>query len=120
MNSTYTDVLARNVRAARSRLGVSQEMLASRMRSLGYTAWLRQTVANVEKARRRVMAEEIFGLAYALETSIAVLMCPTSDDGLVSFPDGTAVSFLSVKRSADGLNDGAIQWDSAAKASVYS
>jgi transcriptional regulator with XRE-family HTH domain len=110
--SAYSDVLARNIRAARSRLGVNQEVLASRMQSLGYSAWLRQTVANVEKGRRRVTAEEIFGLAYALETSIGALMQATADDMLVTFPCGDAVAAASVQRSAPvGTNDGAIRWE---------
>jgi transcriptional regulator with XRE-family HTH domain len=109
---SYGDVLARNLRAARSRLDINQEMLASRMRTLGYSAWLRQTVANVEKGRRRAGAEEIFGLAYALETSIGALMRATDDDTLVSFPSGGAIAAASVQRSAAGRNDGAVQWNS--------
>lgn len=112
--TSYSDVLARNLRAARSRLDINQEALAARMRSLGYSAWLRQTVANVEKARRRVTAEEIFGLAYALETSIGALMQATNDDLLVAFPGGGAVAAVSVQRSAAGRNDGAVLWDDGA------
>jgi transcriptional regulator with XRE-family HTH domain len=110
---SYGDVLARNLRAARSRLGINQEVLAYRMRALGYSAWLRQTVANVEKGRRRVMAEEIFGLAYALETSISALMRATDDDGLVSFPSGDAIAAASVQRSAAGRNDGSVVFEFA-------
>ena len=49
MSSLYGEVIARNIRAARSRLDANQENLAAHMRALGYLAWLRQTVANVEK-----------------------------------------------------------------------
>lgn len=119
MSASYADVLARNIRAARSRASLGQENLAARMRELGHAAWLRQTVANAEKGRRRVMAEEVLALAYALETSVGALMQPTADDGLVAFPSGMAVSFLSVQRSAAGRNDGAVRWDGETCASVY-
>jgi transcriptional regulator with XRE-family HTH domain len=108
---TYGDVLARNIRAARSRLGINQESVAARMRSLGYAAWLQQTAANVEKNRRRVTAEEIHGLARALETSIASLMRPADDDKTVAFPSGAAIPAASVAESAGrGANDGAVAW----------
>jgi len=109
--TTYGDVLARNIRAARSRKGLNQETLAARMRALGYTAWLRQTVANVEKGRRRATAEEILGLGYALETSIAALMKPTDDDKLVTFPSGRSIAAWWVQRSAAGFNDSAVEWN---------
>jgi transcriptional regulator with XRE-family HTH domain len=107
----YASVLARNIRAARSRLDINQENLAARMRALGYSAWLRQTVANVEKGRRRVIAEEIFGLAYALGTSMTALMRATPDDVFVAFPSGAAIVSISVYRSATGRNDGMVQWN---------
>ena len=44
------------------------------MCELGFTEWRRQTVASVEQARRRVMAEEIYGLAAVLGTTTAALM----------------------------------------------
>jgi transcriptional regulator with XRE-family HTH domain len=106
----YSGVLARNIRAARSRLGIHQDVLAGRMRSLGFPAWLRQTVAKVEQGQRRVNADEVFGLAYALETSMSALMRATGDDDLVSFPGGTEISGPSVLSSALGRNDGAIEW----------
>lgn len=111
MPTAYTDVLARNIRAARSRLGINQETLAGRMQALGFSAWLRQTVANVEKGRRRVTAEEIFGLGFALETSMSALIRATDDDRFVSFPSGEAIAAVTVRRSAEGRNDGAVQWD---------
>jgi transcriptional regulator with XRE-family HTH domain len=109
--TTYRDVLARNVRAARSRCDISQQVLAGRMRALGYDAWLHQTVGNVEKGKRRMNAEEIFGLAAALQTSIGVLMSPVADDKIVDFPSGAAVTVESVQRSVQGQNDGAVMWD---------
>lgn len=108
---TYDSALAANIRAARSRKGLQQEPLAARMRALGYSAWLRQTVANVEKGRRRVTAEEIFGLAIALEVTIPQLTGPSDPDGDVEFPNGMAIHSSSVERLAGrGINDHAVQW----------
>jgi transcriptional regulator with XRE-family HTH domain len=107
---TYAEVLARNVRAARSRKGLDQESLAARMRALGHAAWRRQTVANVDKGKRRLTAEEILGLALALETTIATLMAPTGDDRAVDFPTGT-IDVESVQALAMGYNTEPITWD---------
>lgn len=109
--TTYADVLARNIRAARSRADLNQELVAARMRNLGHTAWLRQTVANVEKARRRVTAEEVLALAWALQTSISALMMPTDDDIVVDFPSGGMIAVAAVRRSVEGRNDGSVRWD---------
>ena len=109
--TTYGEVLARNTRAARSRIGLSQQRLAARMRALGYDAWLHQTVGNVENGKRRVTAEEILGLAESLETSVAALARPTDDDKLVEFPSGQSVTVEHVQRLvAPGRNDGEVKW----------
>jgi transcriptional regulator with XRE-family HTH domain len=107
---TYSEVMARNARAARARLGLEQELLAARMRALGFESWRRQTVASVEKAARRVTAEEILGLGYALETSVAALMMPAESDKQVAFPSGHSVGVRSVQMSVSGYTDGAIRW----------
>lgn len=108
---TYDEILARNIRAARSRLDLGQESAATRMRALGYTSWLRQTVSNTEKGRRRASAGEILGLAIVLQTSMSALMAPTVDDEIVGLPSGAEIDAASVFRSANGMNDGAIWWD---------
>jgi 8-oxo-dGTP diphosphatase len=81
------------------------------MRALGYSAWLHQTVGNVEKGKRRVTAEEIFGLSVALETTIAALMAPLDVDAIVDFPSGATVSVAHVQLSAHGVVNPAIRWD---------
>lgn len=108
--TTYRVVLARNIRAARRRLDINQQRLAERMRALGHAAWVHQTVGNVEKGKRRVTAEEILGLAFALETTVATLMAPTGDDRAVDFPTG-AIDVESVQASAMGYNTEPIRWD---------
>lgn len=115
MSSPYGEILARNIRGARGRLGINQEALAARMRSLGFSAWLRQTVANVEKGRRRVTGEEVLGLALALETAMPDLMRAASQDGDVALPNGRLLSGASVERLAgEGFNDRSLTWEPAA------
>lgn len=106
----YADVLAKNVRAARSRADLQQEPLAARMRALGYEAWQRQTVANVERGKRRVTAEEILGLAICLETSIVALMAPVNEDKVVDLPSGEQLSVTAVQMLARGLSDIGVTW----------
>jgi hypothetical protein len=107
--ASYGDVLARNIRGARARLGIGQESAAARMRALGHHGWIRQTVSSTEKATRRVTAHEVFCLALALETSISALTTATADDEAVALPGGS-VSFRSVEKLATGFNDHAVQW----------
>jgi hypothetical protein len=106
----YGRVVGRNISAARGRLQLTQTAVATRMRALGFD-WHQQTVANVEKGKRRVAVEEVFALSYALATSIAALTATTPDDFLVSFPSGETVFATSVFRSARGFNDGSVRWE---------
>jgi transcriptional regulator with XRE-family HTH domain len=71
--------LAANLRAARARADVGQEELAAAMRALGFDTWLRQTVSASEHEGRRILAEEIFGLASALGITPAKLMDVADD-----------------------------------------
>lgn len=110
MGVTYADVLARNVRAARARGALEQELLAARMRSLGYSAWRRQTVASVEKGKRRLSAEEIFGLALALETNISSLLLPVPEDGPVVLPSGEELDRLDVSAMVLAADRRPVSW----------
>ena len=49
------------------------------MQALGFD-WRQQTVARVELAKRSADAEEILGLAQALETTIQELLSPSESD----------------------------------------
>jgi transcriptional regulator with XRE-family HTH domain len=109
---TYGEILSRNIRAARSRIGIGQENVAARMRALGFTAWIRQTVGATERGRRRPTAEEIAGLAVTLETTINRLMAPLDEDQVVELqPGGPAIAVSTVRMSVMGRNDGAVKWD---------
>jgi transcriptional regulator with XRE-family HTH domain len=109
--TTYGEVLAANARAARARLGIGQEQLATRMRALGYATWFRQTVSKAEKGERQILATEVIGLSYALETSVAALLVPTEDDKKIEFPSGRYLAATSVADSVRGRNDGSLGWD---------
>lgn len=108
--AAYDEVVARNIRGYRSRNDIGQERLAARMRALGFTAWLRQTVSKTEKGERRLTAAEVNGLAWALEVSIAELLEPAPGDKQVEFPGGAFLGAASVAASVRGVNDGSIEW----------
>ena len=110
--TSYSNVLARNLRAARSRIGLGQESVAERMRALGYEAWLRQTVGATERGRRRPTAEEILGLALALETTIARTDGRSDQDDKMELPaEVHTIGAVSVERLAGrGVNDRSVTW----------
>src|SRR5690349_17374389 len=111
MDSTpYAAVLAANIRAMRSRKGLGQERLATRMRELGHGEWVRQTVGATERDRRKLTVAEIVSLAAALETTVVALMAPSPDDKFVNFPSGAAIDGKSMQGLVAGMNDGAVQW----------
>jgi hypothetical protein len=109
---SYRKILGRNISAARGRAGrLRQTALAERMQALGFDKWQQQTVAAAETASRRVTADEILGLALALETTIAALMSAAGFDGYVELPDGRRLGAASVEGLAGrGTNDHMVQW----------
>jgi hypothetical protein len=85
------------------------------MRALGFD-WQRQTVAGVEKGTRRVMAEEVLGLALALETTVTLLLSPADPDVVVALPSGAELPAVSLVRLTGhgvsrAFNDRTITWD---------
>lgn len=83
------------------------------MRALGYSAWVRQTVARVEGGKRRLTAEEVFGLALALETRLMGLIEPDPNDGPVVLPSGAELPYLRVHGLFWGGSEVAVTWDGA-------
>ena len=62
------------------------------MRQLGYSAWIRQTVSNTVRGKRKLVAEELLGISVAVEVSIVTLLLPSADDpGAVTLPGGQAI-----------------------------
>ena len=68
-------------------------------------------MGKVERGERRVTNDEMLGLSYALQTSIAALMSPADDDQIVDLPSGEQLPVESVQLLAHGYNDGVVQWD---------
>jgi 8-oxo-dGTP diphosphatase len=85
-HDAYRLILGRNVSGARGRLQASQTAIAERMRSLGFDDWRQQTVAKVEKGNRRLSAEELLGLAEALETTLPALIASVGGELFVEWP----------------------------------
>ena len=109
----YGEILGRRISAARGALQLSQVAVATRMRALGFP-WQQQTLAAVEKGKRRPTAEEILGLAMALETTIPELMRAADREGDVELPNGEVVGGVSVDRLAGrAVNDRAVSWGSS-------
>lgn len=88
----FTQLLARNLRKARAAAQLSQEDTRKRMNALGFTKWLGSTVSLVMRGKRRVTAEELIGLALALETTPGQLLTPEDDAGYqqIVMPSGFA------------------------------
>src|SRR5262249_40825084 len=107
---TPDEILRGNIGAAMGRRKLTQPDLAARMTALGYK-WIRQTVGDVQSGRRSLRAAELYGLALALEVSIATLIAPADEYEDVTLPSGKPVSAASVQRSARGITRGAIRWD---------
>ena len=107
----YGDLIARNIRAAMSRRGLSQEDLAERMRQLGYSAWIRQTVSNTIRGKRRLVAEELLGIAVATEVNITSLLLPSADDPpAVILPAGQIVHMHRQPFAPQGQDAGSVIW----------
>ena len=109
----YSEILAKNIKALRSRAGIEQETAAVRMRNLGFTEWVRQTVSKVERGERRVTAEEAYGLAFVLDTTLSQLLAPREEDAVVEFrADGPPIPVETMQLSAMGQwVHGAFRWD---------
>jgi transcriptional regulator with XRE-family HTH domain len=108
----YGDVIARNIRAAISRRGLSQEDLAERMRQLGYSSWIRQTVSNTIRGKRKLVAEELLGISVAAEVSIISLLLPSADDPpAVTLPGGHTVVIERWAPTPAGPRPWQVQWD---------
>lgn len=109
---TYTQAVALGIIKARGRInGLTQRRLAFRMQRLGFE-WQQQTLARVELAKRPVAAEELLGLALALETTVQELLSPSESDqeAPVTLPSGETVSADYVTRLVYGQSGDAVTW----------
>jgi hypothetical protein len=111
MGTTYTDLVAANLRAARARANLSQPDVSARMIRLGFTTWDPTKVSACERGKRPVQLGELLGLAVVLDCAIAELVgSNTAPDVTVTFPAGQEVSGVSVRNSVYGWRDGAMIW----------
>jgi hypothetical protein len=107
----YGDVIARNAAAVRARRQLDLRNVEARMRELGYEKWHRGILGKIERGQRRLLADELLGLAYALETSIEILLTPAADArGYIELGEG-AVHVRHAAARVRGVDDGAIRWD---------
>lgn len=107
---SYGTLIARNLLAARARARLKQADVAARMRALGFS-WHPQTVGEVENGRRRVTAEEILGLAAALETSVGRIMSPLNEDRHLKLPSGQTIPGAMVRDPMGFARDNSITWE---------
>jgi transcriptional regulator with XRE-family HTH domain len=101
----FAQVIADNVAAARARLRLRQADLAARMTVQGWR-WVSQTVSEMEQGRRAVRADELLGLALALNTTIGTLTAPPPDADSVALPVGQDIP---AQRLA--IADDSVEWD---------
>lgn len=106
----FSVIVGRSVRAARSIRDLSQEQVAARMRALGFAGWLRQTVGQVERGKRRLVIDEVLALSFALQTSIAELIMPAADEETVELPSGQTVSVALIRHSIRGTRATDVRW----------
>jgi transcriptional regulator with XRE-family HTH domain len=108
--TTYVAELAANIRAERSRRGLSQKSLAARMRELGF-AWSPQLVAKLEAGNRPLLAGELLGLCLCLNCSMPALIAASEDDHQIELTPDIAVTSAVVRDLAEGTYRRAIRWN---------
>lgn len=84
------------------------------MRALGFEDWRQQTVANVEKGKRRITAEEVLALVLALESTIDRILAPIGGDLWVELPSGSreflpGIEVINLAKGAKG-GTGTVRW----------
>src|SRR5215472_16093374 len=76
-DSTPYDAVVARARQLRDSYGWSARRLGEEMSQAGF-AWNRETVVNFELKRRRASLNEVIGLAYVLNVSLANLLVPVN------------------------------------------
>lgn len=130
MHTTPSEIVAKQVRAARRRRDLNRQQLAEKCRSIGAPKLTLAALTNIEtgrpdsegRRRREITVEELLALAYALDVNPVDLMVPgdaADDDPYDVTPEVTASSaatrdwisglgFLTSKGAADLAR--ALQW----------
>jgi transcriptional regulator with XRE-family HTH domain len=100
-------LLGAGIRAARQRLGLSQEQAAAKLRGWGLLTWRRGTVAQVEAGSRRPSLAELLLVASALETTLARLI--PEEESPAEYVKVAEVSALAVAEIRGLLADDSMQ-----------
>lgn len=112
MRTTYAELLATNLRVARARANLSQNVVAARMNRLGFAAWDGSKVSRCERGSTPLAGAELLALSVALECTLNELTGGnTPPDALVAFPSGYEVSGVTVRNSVYGWRDQSVTWD---------
>src|SRR6266516_4285540 len=105
----YTELLARNLRAARAAAGLHQSDVSDRMKMLGFGSWQRSTISLAERAKRKLSAEEILALSVVFEVSLDALVYPPGEQ-TVSLPGGQGVDLPAARYGPTVRSHGSV-WD---------
>jgi transcriptional regulator with XRE-family HTH domain len=110
-DTSYGDVISRNIRALRARKRLDQGDVVERMRDLGFTTWHRPTLGRVERGERRLFAEELVGLVLALEAPWGNLLFPAAGEmRIVSLPNSHPVILPLQHEMPEGTTS-SLWWD---------
>jgi hypothetical protein len=118
MGTTYDQLIARNLRAARARADIDQRMLGARMQELGYTSWSGGKVSLAEQGKRYVYAAELLPLALSLECTFAQLAGAEVTDGEIETRKGYVVASVTVRNLSYGIPDLAVTWNGGVYPSI--
>jgi 8-oxo-dGTP diphosphatase len=112
----YEAAVARNVAVWRAARRLTQRSLATRMTGLGFE-WRQQTVGEIEQGKRLLKVGELFGLAWAFETTLSQLLAseelfapPDASLGVL-LPNGVALPINDVSPIVCNGNTHAVTWD---------
>ncbi|MBN1460976.1 MAG: helix-turn-helix transcriptional regulator [Armatimonadetes bacterium] len=76
-----SQIFGENVAIARTVRRLTQGELADRMSLLGFPGWQQSTVSQIERGLRAVDIDELWSLAFALNTTIDFLLDPSGSQG---------------------------------------
>jgi transcriptional regulator with XRE-family HTH domain len=111
MGTTYGDLFAANLRAARARAGIAQTTVADRMNRLGFEGWDGSKVSRAERGKTPVEVADLLGLAICLGCTLRDLVGEAAPDAQISFADpALEVTGVHVRNSGYGWNDASVSW----------
>jgi transcriptional regulator with XRE-family HTH domain len=79
--SSYTAIIAENLRNLRLEAGWTQQQLANAMTAIGF-GWARETAVEVERYGRKLQLEEVLGIAALFSVPVVELLLPDEETAL--------------------------------------